>query len=212
MLVKVISDTHGDLPSPELLSGADVIIHAGDLCPNISYNDKLWDSDFQYQWIKEKFLPWKNQIQSNKFLFVPGNHDTVFEQASYKRQIKLLFENNNINVLIDDAITINGIKFYGTPWIVPVAGWSFCARENSMITLREIIPDDTNILISHTPPYGILDEIEHYGCKALLKRLDTLEKLKYLICGHCHEDGGKFQVFNNIKIINASCNIMSIQI
>lgn len=205
MKILAISDTHGILPQQEFIPECDILIHAGDLCPNRSYNDKSWDSSFQYNWLKDTFIPWKESIKCKYFLFTPGNHDTVFEYPLYKKQVKTLLEKSGVSVLIDEAIVVDGIKFYGTPWVSPVGNWSFLSKGRSMEILRNIIPDDTNILISHSPPYGVLDEIEHYGCKYLLERIKELDKLEYLICGHCHEEPGIIKNYFGID----SCDIIN---
>ena len=76
------------------------------------------------------------------------------------------------------------------------------------------IPDDTEILITHTPPYGILDKLDHsgsvpgahVGSKELLQRLDHLKNLKLVTMGHIHNQNSMIEL-NGIKFVNAAiCN------
>lgn len=57
------------------------------------------------------------------------------------------------------------------------------------------IPDDTDILLTHGPPFGMLDVTIHghksVGCDMLLERIQTgLPDMKLHIWGHIHEDRG----------------------
>jgi len=70
------------------------------------------------------------------------------------------------------------------------------------------IPDDTDIIVTHGPPKGILDIsedryhcIEFCGCSALKKRVLKMPNLKLMCFGHIH---------NNEDIINAGVMKLSI--
>ena len=76
-----------------------------------------------------------------------------------------------------------------------------------------MIPDDTDILITHGPPYGILDrtsfyhegEDPHVGCKELLDAVTEKLKLRLHLFGHVHPGHGVYS--NNIwptKFVNAA--------
>jgi len=68
--------------------------------------------------------------------------------------------------------------------------WNFEKKPHEM-TLQEI-PKDTDVLITHTPPHGILDGAKRYGCELLRKTFDDGELQPiYHFFGHIHEDGGK---------------------
>lgn len=71
-----------------------------------------------------------------------------------------------------------------------------------------------DILISHQPPYGILDKVtskeapkgwagRHAGCRLLLEYIKKYHP-RYVICGHIHEAKGKKRV-GRTTVINAGC-------
>ena len=69
------------------------------------------------------------------------------------------------------------------------------------------IPSDTNILITHSPPKGILDfdesTGEHLGSWYLKERVEELENLKAHIFGHIHEPFERNEgVFYNVSMTN----------
>ncbi len=77
------------------------------------------------------------------------------------------------------------------------------------------MPLDTNILISHGPPKGILDltenrdyTLEQVGDKAILKYLEKWKDLKYVLFGHIHNRGNitntGIRELDGIKFINSS--------
>jgi Icc-related predicted phosphoesterase len=55
------------------------------------------------------------------------------------------------------------------------------------------VPRDTEILLTHTPPYGVLDITrrgDHAGCKTLSATLGELKQCKLHVFGHIHEAHG----------------------
>lgn len=66
---------------------------------------------------------------------------------------------------------------------------------STFLDLYSQIPDSTEILMTHGPPFGMLDKIKHgnrhVGCDKLLARLQTgLPNLRLHVWGHIHEDRG----------------------
>ena len=113
--------------------------------------------------------------------------------------------NYNITYLHDSAIVYNGIKFYGSPYSPSFhkEHWAFNADRGEEISkIWAKIPSDTNVLITHTPVYGIQDEIEekykryldedvHVGCEDLLGVIKKrLLELKLHCSGHIHDNYG----------------------
>jgi Icc-related predicted phosphoesterase len=103
-------------------------------------------------------------------------------------------EKNGITYLQGEEATIDGLKFYGFPW-QPVFHWmSFNAKEGERWGRLKLVPEDTDVLITHGPALGIFDWIpdigEHVGCYPLAKKLEELTQLKAHICGHIHESHG----------------------
>jgi len=104
---------------------------------------------------------------------------------------------------------------YGTPWTPTFGDWCFMKNRDKMYKVWEKVPLDTNILISHGPPKGILDltenrdyTLEQVGDKAILKYLEKWKDLKYVLFGHIHNRGNitntGIRELDGIKFINSS--------
>ena len=184
----VISDTHDhhrDLPFDE---DADGIIHCGDFS-----HGPLSEEDF-LQWFSE--LPFKYKI------LVAGNHDESPEKdlEGFKQKCHLL----GVTYLQDSGIEIEGVKFWGSPWTPTFGPFSFMDDDMELEKYWQLIPDDTNVLITHGPAYGVLDKARsplNLGSKTLASRMHSLMNLKYHLFGHIHESWGEEQ--NTYRIINA---------
>lgn len=194
MKILTLSDTHGDLPRPPK-GDFDVFMHAGDICPNWHLN---WRDDGPEQmfWIQNTFCPWLRQINAKHKLCVMGNHDSDV----YVKHIKdILQDEAEATLLHDEVATIDGKKFYGHPWTLvpkgfPVDAWNFAATsEDTMALACKLIPDDTEVLLTHSPPHGILDATfgRLIGSQALLDRVKALPNLRLHVYGHCHESRGR---------------------
>jgi Icc-related predicted phosphoesterase len=108
-----------------------------------------------------------------------------------------------------------GYKWFGSPISPEFNNWAFNRKRGKEIArCWSKIPDDTQILISHGPPYGILDvnkeEIysqplgpEHLGCEELRKRISKLKALKLNVFGHIHSSSG-VEIHDGVKFVNAS--------
>lgn len=199
-----ISDTHGinveDL-LPSTPQPGSILVHSGDFSTN---------GDFL-----SNGIPFFTQISNVKSLFdhiiiVPGNHDMFMEEDLYTEEfLRLQFRlGNNVHILKYDTCRINGINFFGMPYVPRIGHWAFMEDRNSDSMRRrwELIPDDTQVLISHGPPLGILDYVhgERVGCELHLERLDTLPNLKANLFGHIHEDRG-VALRRGVLFSNSSC-------
>lgn len=186
-----ISDTHGR-HSSILLPKGDVLIHAGD----ISLSGKKEEA--------ENFLQWFSKQNFNHKIFIAGNHDFFFEKATDEEIKRMLPE--NIIYLNDSGTIINGIKIWGSPVTPQFYNWAFNRKRGEAIRKHwEMIPVDTEVLITHGPAYGFLDVVsseEHVGCQDLLRSV-LLIKPKIHVCGHIHESFG-FLKRSDIQFINAS--------
>ena len=186
-----ISDTHGRHHSLKLPKG-DVLIHAGD----ITYKGKKSEV--------EDFLKWFSLQNYTHKIFIAGNHDFFMEKNSSKEIQKLIPE--NIIYLKDAASEIDGIKIWGSPYTPWFFNWAFNERRGTMISKHwQLIPEHTDVLITHGPVFGILDTVineQHVGCKDLLQKVTEL-KPKVHICGHIHESYGSIKK-GGTRFINAS--------
>jgi len=197
MRIVCLSDTHGNHSKIDIPSG-DVLIFAGDAC---GYGHLLELEAF-YAWFKN--LPHKHKI------FVAGNHDRCLQnQDSFYCREELM---TDIVYLQDEVSVIDGIKFYGSPWQPFFCSWAFnLPRGTELQRVWSLIPNDTDVLITHCPPMGILDrteEVEKIGCEDLRERISNLHQLKVHIFGHIHYSYGvsqsESQNGNNVQYVNAS--------
>lgn len=190
-MVKIvaISDTHKKHRKLSVPEG-DILIHAGDITSKGSLNDLV---DFNH-WLGE--LPHKYKI------IVAGNHDFCFQNEPIESQ-KLI---TNAIYLQDQMITLLGLKFYGSPWQPWFFDWAFNLKRGSEIKTKwDLIPKDTDVLITHGPPMQILDKTvmkKHVGCEELIKKVLEI-KPKVHIFGHIHEEYGSI-IKENIIFVNAS--------
>lgn len=188
-----ISDTHTKLAQIILPEG-DLLIHAGDA----TFRGTIQEiSQFNEDLGKIKHL-YKHGV-----IFVPGNHDVLFEKHEYLAKSIL----TNAKVLIDDWTIIENKLIYGSPWQPEFNNWSFGLPRDS-IKLQDRwdnIPDNADIVITHGPVNDILDEcVDGFraGCKLLYKRIVQI-KPELFVSGHIHHSYG-MHCFNGTTFINAS--------
>jgi Icc-related predicted phosphoesterase len=197
MKLVAISDLHANLPQnvPE----GDVLIIAGD----ITFNGRQ-DYEVQANFINGKFNKWTNkQLETFKeVILVAGNHDTVFEIMP-----GLINLDSRIHYLEDSSVEIEGIKFWGTPWTIPFCDWGFNANDTKRDIVFNLIPENTDVLISHGPPKaGILGwNMGNKDCgDYILGRHIRRVNPKYCFCGHIHEGSGLDAKIADCEIYNVS--------
>ena len=109
-------------------------------------------------------------------------------------------ELTNCTYLQDSSTEIYGLKIYGTPWQPKFCGWAFnLERGQELCEKWDKIPEDTDVLITHTPPVGYGDLCStgiRAGCVDLLMSVQQRVKPKYHIYGHIHEGIRKFDYTN----------------
>ena len=195
MRLVCISDTHSlhaDMPP---IPNGDVLIHAGD-CTGTGSLAAL-----------EDFCSWFGALPHKNKILTAGNHDDCFER--FPEESRRICETREIIYLRGESTSIGGINFYGFPWQPIYHHMAFNAREGELRGRLKLVPEDTHVLISHGPAFGILDYIpainSHVGCQALADRINQLQHLKAHICGHIHEGYGFFaSESDGLKFANAS--------
>ena len=132
------SDTHGFHHRLKLPPG-DVLIHAGDFC---SRGD---------EWEAKNFAVWLHDQNYKHKIVISGNHDRIMEKDP---QFGELLFGGVAHYLLDSSVVIDGIKFYGSPWQPAFNNWAFnIPRDSDEIAAKwNLIPDDTDVLITHGPP------------------------------------------------------------
>ena len=191
MKILHLSDTHNCHHRLRELPEADVVVHSGDFCMAGTEQEAL---DFM-NWFCN--LPYKHKI------FICGNHD----ECLYGANIDGL--DSNVHFLCNSGIEIDSIKFHGIPMFL-----SDCVTERQIQNYAKI-PDDTDVLITHSPAYGILDFDDgiNYGSEELLEKISTLN-LKAHLFGHIHAQHGVSMLngtfFSNGAIMNSNYSSLSI--
>lgn len=192
MRLVCISDTHNQhakrpIPVPD----GDVLIHAGDA----TLQGTLAEIKFFGEWLRA--LPHKHKI------FVAGNHDWGF-QMDKKRSLAAL--PYGVKYLEDSGCEIDGLRFWGSPWQPWFMSWAFnLPRGEALKKHWDLIPDNTDILITHAPPLGIMDYVardENVGCQDMLDAVIRIRP-RFHIFGHIHSGYGRCES-DGTTFINAS--------
>ena len=193
-----LSDTHTkhkQVPIPD----GDILIHCGDMTGRGNYHEFISIGNW-FREMKERF---KHRIM------IAGNHDWGLELN--KRIILHDHFDKDLIYLQDESVELEGIKFYGTPWMPPFMDWAFMREEEKLSMYYANIPEDTEVLITHCPPYGIRDmesEPRRCGSHALCERIKQLPNLKHHVFGHIHEDYGSETIegisFHNCSSLNGN--------
>lgn len=200
MKIIFISDTHGEHQKLNNLPQADILIHSGD----ISKRGK----DYEV----EDFIKWLSSLDFRYKIFIAGNHDFYFEGKTISKVQEMLPQ--NVFYLCNAGITIGDINIWGSPITPTFFNWAFNRDRGSNIAKYwDKIPQNTDILITHGPPSGILDQTisgSNAGCEDLLKKIE-LVKPKYHLFGHVHEAYGIYETtyttFINGSILDESYRI-----
>jgi predicted phosphohydrolase len=182
-----LSDTHG-LHRQIVVPYGDVLIVVGDRTRH-GEPDELPDRN-----------DWLGILPHAHKLLIAGNHDFICEQQP-QRIPQLL---SNATDLCDTTSIIVGAVCFGSPW-TPSGGWA-CSRSLNALAYRWAeIPEHTDVLITHGPPLGTLDQNaggEHLGCPALADAVRRVRPRLHVF-GHIHEAYGRSEV-DGITVANAS--------
>lgn len=215
MKIIAISDLHGNLIN--IKEKCDVVIIAGDLSPLYCQHDYY----LTFDWINLQFMPWMLKLNTNHVIFIPGNHDIVCENKNFNKELRLLLHQYNavskIHYLCNNSVTINKVKFYGTPNNESPRGWAFAKQYNQNYKFDT----DTNILITHQPPkIGNVGYVPLYHRElgsSLLRDKILDSNIDINICGHIHTgehgetpvilNNGKFARIYNVSILDEEYSI-----
>lgn len=204
LIIDAISDTHNRHKSFKL-PGGDILIHSGDCTGSGTVSEVM------------AFLSWFADQDYSHLILVPGNHDWLFElnPSLCAEECK----NRGIILLNDSGVEIEGIKIWGSPITPWFYDWAFNRHRTKEEAEKlggpfikdhwDLIPADTDILVTHGPPHGILDYVprstggfEEVGCRELLARIYET-KVKLHIFGHIHYAAGH-KYLDGRTYVNAS--------
>jgi len=188
MRIVLISDTHGlhrqlDVP------GGDMLIHAGD-----------FTLDSKPPSVVSDFNAWLGSLPHRHKVVVPGNHEFVLEEPRNRGAI------TNAVLLLDSGVEIEGLKIWGSP-VTPLYGGAFgMSRPEDRKKLWASIPEGLDILVTHTPPFAILDHSlpsgPREGCPYLFAEVFRARPRLHVF-GHIHAGYGTLWTDDTL-FVNAS--------
>lgn len=209
MIIDCIGCLHGYKPK---LEGGDLLIVSGDL----TGRDRIEEySDF-FAWLSKQ--DYKDKV------LIAGNHDGEIDKG-----LDFDIVDEHIHYLEDSGIEVQGLKIWGSPWTAWFKGINpkctaytmcfGCDTEDHLMDCWSEIPHDTDILVTHSPPYGILDAIPmedgsefHAGSKSLYSWLKYVERPRLHVFSHIHEGYGQtehFPTYEDKMMISVNCSIMN---
>jgi predicted phosphohydrolase len=209
----VLSDTHGkhqDLKVPD----ADVLLHCGDFTVD-GGADEIAD-----------FNAWLGTLPHKHKYVLAGNHDFDMDIAheSDEKQLNNAHGSqllSNATYLHNSEAIVHGIRIYGCPFMPRnpspmerVQAFSLKRGSEELDVHYSTIPDNTDILLTHSPPHGYGDRAVliqlSVGCRQLLKRVQSVRP-RFHVFGHIHEGYGVHPgtgKANGTTFINAAnCNL-----
>ena len=192
MKIVALSDTHMVYDFADAPSG-DLLIIAGDIL-NRGTVKELQDTMLQ---LSKESHRWKH------ILIVPGNHDFALE--GYMNS-KLTWEDfaedryifhypRNMTISWEGMVEILGLKIFTWSWVPNLPNWAFYMFDDRILPyfkLRKFdIPKKVDLVVSHGPPYGVLDFVPRYGPVGS-KTMEGVFEFEYdkHIFGHVHEGAG----------------------
>lgn len=200
MKIACASDLHGQLG--QKFPKADILILAGDILPNFS-SDIRRDVIKQMRYLHEDITAWLRALKNiySHIIFVAGNHDRVFAKHTDCREV---IKESGVIYLENESVSIDGKLFWGSPYTPWFFGqhWVFNLPDPNVNKARaraitracwEQIPDNTDVLITHGPPKGILDNAPvggNVGCERLRDEVFNRVLPRLHIFGHIHEGAG----------------------
>ncbi len=194
MKLTFISDTHLKHHNLDTDSG-DILIHCGDFTRQGDLSDTV------------EFAGFLSAQDFTHKMAIAGNHDRCFEDKR-RLQAEAILSDHGIIYLNDSGIEIDGVNFWGSPVQPEFLDWAF-NRKRGVDLLQHwmLIPENTDVLLTHGPAYSILDlctDGRRVGCEDLLRTIERI-KPKIHAFGHIHESYGQYE-YDGTLCINA-CNL-----
>lgn len=183
----IIADTHRkhrELTIPE----CDLLIHCGDIC-------RFRQQDLE---TLEDIDEWFAGVPAKRVVCIGGNHDFPLERGEFRFA--------HADYLCDELIEIDGLRIYGAPWCPDLSNFAFYLPNEELARKWQRIPAGIDVLITHTPPHGILDVPTsgnpHLGCPHLRRELERIQPRLHAF-GHVHASHGELSL-NGTRFLNAA--------
>jgi Icc-related predicted phosphoesterase len=195
--IVAVSDTHmyhGKLTDKIIKANADVLVHCGDMTDSGSI-DEL-----------SKVIEWLGMIKkkgyANDVCVIAGNHDRALENSA---SLDAKMVDLGIDYLQDSGTSYKGFRFYGSPWTHGLRSWGFQYDNvhGPGSAVWDKIPENTDVLITHSPPIRTLSRDQSdWGCPHLKRRVDEIAPMAHLF-GHVHSQHGILRTEKTL-FVNAS--------
>lgn len=189
MRIVLLSDTHHLFAHVEVPPG-DLLVHTGDH----SQRGTVAEVSASASWLRG--LPHRHKV------VLAGNHDFCLQRAGTEGHEMFA----GMTYLLDQAVEIEGLRIYGSPWTPRFGEWAYQLERGEPIAESwRKIPDDTQMLLTHGPPAGIGDLTvrgQRAGCRDLMDRVYQVKPLLH-VYGHIHEGYGQVREGGTL-FVNAS--------
>jgi Icc-related predicted phosphoesterase len=180
-----ISDTHGLQNLLHLPKGIDLVIHSGDFSNYYDlYRNRVEAMDF---------LDWYAKIPIVYKVLISGNHDAM--AYCNGSEFRKLCEDHGIIYLENESVNVLGFNIWGSPFTPTFGSWYFMKDREKFKDFYEMVPLDTDIMVTHGPPKGILDQgfsngsrTINCGCDYLKESIFSSIKPKLSLFGHIHNN------------------------
>jgi Icc-related predicted phosphoesterase len=190
MKIICMADLHRYLPPvPE----GDLLLLAGDFLNDGAARQRVF--------LDTAFREWVSGVAARMpVVATPGNHDWIFQTHP-----DLVPNDLPWTVLVDQEVTVGGLRIWGSPWQPPFFDWAFNLPEEDLEEKWALIPEGIDILLLHGPPFGAGDITlrgERVGSPSLTARILAVRP-KLVVCGHIHSARGEYRL-DTVPVINAA--------
>ena len=191
-----LSDTHGLHRQVQVPDG-DILIHAGDLTV---FDQPLSASLAMLRDVND----WMGELPHSHKVVIAGNHDIVFRDEPEEARSLL----TNAHYLENSGVTLEGLRFWGSPVTSVMESMAFATPPGmSSRAVWDLVPTDTDVLITHGPPYGTGDQLHewtrHVGCLNLTQTVLRIRP-KLHVFGHIHGGYGQTTSRTGTRFINCA--------
>jgi Icc-related predicted phosphoesterase len=204
MRIVALSDQHGHLPE---IPTCDLVIVAGDVCPDrFGPFLALQHPEQQKAWFDRVARHWLDRAPAVYKVLTWGNHDWCGQACEFGNNASGIADAGELQILVDESTTIplcddgDGLSLWASPWSNPFLNWAFMKSPAELATVYDSIPEGTDIVVSHQPPYGCGDHgLGSHELRAAIRGV----KPRLVICGHIHEGFGRFEC-EGVMVYNVS--------
>jgi Icc-related predicted phosphoesterase len=211
-----LSDTHG-LPRKGIPDDCEIVVHTGDLCPNRTRGVVHVEVPYQTSWLQTTAPQWERWLDGRHMVMVTGNHDFVDVAA-------VLAENGlSVHSAAKLPVELGGLVFHGHGLVPPITGeWAGETPEGGLIeATARVLEHEPDVLLLHCPLKGYLDApfVGSFGHGVHIGSSGIRDAIRYstwkpqvILHGHCHEQGGRQDLFDGIPVHNSATTLRVIDL